>query len=61
MPSPLATYRCTGCWRAVQRVCDLGRVRRLWCGRCACTQTHARVRDRLVAPVWPPKAREEQP
>jgi hypothetical protein len=58
MPSAQALYRCTSCWRAVQRVCDIGPRRRMWCGRCAASCTFARVTDRLRAASWPPKPRK---
>lgn len=61
MPSPLALYRCTHCWRNMVTVCDIGPKRLMWCGRCASSRTFERRKDRLVAKTWPPPARETQP
>ena len=57
-PYPYVFYRCTNCWRDIHAVLDKGPTRRLWCGRCACTQPFQRMDYRLKAATWPPPARQ---
>ena len=56
-------YRCYHCTYILRGICNIGPMRRMWCGRCGCNRPFLRAapREQLRAWTWPPAAREGAP